>query len=196
MQESYMNASKPEQLLSFDELYEKYGHRILNLAYRMTGGEESARDLTQDIFIKVYENLEEFNQQSTAYTWIYRIAVNHILNYLKRQNRYNWLYFLDRSVSEVMRSETPIFEFWTDGGFESPEKKLEKKQREALIWQLIQQLPAKYRVPLVLQRYDNMRNKEIAEVMEISVPAVESRIFRAKKKLLVLMKPYMNDLMD
>lgn len=191
-----MTESTQQKTFTFDELYEEYGDRILNMVYRMTGGEDTARDLTQDIFMKVYENLEDFNHQSSAYTWIYRIAVNHTLNYLKKKNRYSWLDLLERSVTEVIHSETPIFEFWGNDGFESPNMKLEKEEREALVWKLIQQLPAKYRIPLVLQRYDELGNKEIAEVLDLSISAVDSRIFRAKKKLLAIMKPHLEDLRD
>lgn len=191
-----MTESKQQKTYTFDELYDDYGDRILNTVYRMTGGEDAARDLTQDIFMKVYENLDDFNHQSTAYTWIYRIAVNHTLNYLKKENRYKWLDLLERSVSDVLQSESPVLDFWGNDGFESPDEKLEKKEREALVWNLIQQLPAKYMVPLVLQRYDDMGNNEIAEVMDLSIGAVDSRIFRAKKKLLVLMKPHIDDLRD
>ncbi|MCG2588951.1 RNA polymerase sigma factor [Rhodohalobacter sulfatireducens] len=189
-----MAETTDQKTLNFDELYEEYGDRILNMVYRMTGEEEAARDLTQDIFMKVYENLEDFKYQSSAYTWIYRIATNHTLNYLKKRNRYKWLDLLERSVSEVIQSETPIFEFWGNDGFESPDMKLEKEEREVLVWKLIQKLPVKYRLPLVLQRYDEMGNKEIADVMDLSISAVDSRIYRAKKKLLDLMKPHLEDL--
>jgi RNA polymerase sigma-70 factor (ECF subfamily) len=191
-----MAETTDQKTLNFDELYEEYGDRILNTVYRMTGEEETARDLTQDIFMKVYEHLEDFKYQSSAYTWIYRIATNHTLNYLKKRNRYKWLDLLERSVSEVIQSETPIFEFWGNDGFESPDMKLEKEEREVLVWKLIQKLPVKYRMPLVLQRYDEMGNKEIADVMDLSISAVDSRIFRAKKKLLALMKPHAEDLRD
>ena len=177
-----MTEPSEQKSVTFDGLYEEYGERILNMAYRMTGGEDVARDLTQDIFIKVYENIDNFNKKASVYTWIYRIGVNHILNYLKKKN--------------VIRSETPVFEFWGNDGFESPDTKIEKQERETLVWELIQKLPPKYRVPLVLQRYDEMGNKEIAEVMDLSVSAVESRIHRAKKKLLVLAKPHLEDLRD
>lgn len=96
----------------------------------------------------------------------------------------------------MLQSETPIFEYWSHNGYELPDEKIGKEEREALVWKLIQELPAKYRVPLVLQRYDEMGNREIAEVMDLSVSAVDSRIFRAKKKLLALMKPYVDDLRD
>lgn len=90
-----MTDTTQQKTLIFDELYEKYGNRILNMVYRMTGGEDVARDLSQDIFLKVYENLDDFNHQSSVYTWIYRIATNHTLNYLKKKNRYRWLDLLE-----------------------------------------------------------------------------------------------------
>ena len=98
-----MIESSETQILDFDELYEEYGDRILNTAYKMTGGEDVARDLTQDIFIKVYENIESFKHESTVYTWIYRIAVNHILNYLKKKRKYDWFSLLEKSVTEVIQ---------------------------------------------------------------------------------------------
>lgn len=185
-----------EQELTFEELYKLYGERILNLAYTMTGGEDTARDLTQDVFMKAFENMDSFREQSSPYTWLYRIAVNHILNYLKRRNRYQWLDLLNRSISEVVQSEEAVFDFWSSDSFEAPDRQMERQEREQLVWKLIQQLPAKYRVPLVLQRYEEMGNQEIAAVMDISLSAVESRIHRAKKKLATLAEPYMEDLQD
>ncbi|PWN07038.1 RNA polymerase sigma factor [Rhodohalobacter mucosus] len=191
-----MIETSEKKVLNFDRLYEEYGERILNTAYKMTGGEDVARDLTQDIFLKVYENLDSFNQESRVYTWIYRIAVNHILNYLKKSKRYNWLDLLNRSISEVIHSEKPISEYWSRDSFVPPDEKMERQESEVLIWNLIQKLPSKYRVPLILQRYEEMKIQDIADVMELSESAVESRVHRAKKKLLVLMKPYSDDLMN
>ena len=75
-----------------------------------------------------------------------------------------------------------------------PDEIIEHEEREVLVWKLIQKLPSKYRVPLILQRYDQMNLKDIASVMDLSTSAVETRVHRAKKKLLQLMKPYEDDL--
>ena len=75
--------------MTFEDIYREHSGKILNLSYRMSGREEIARDLTQEIFIKVYENMETFRGESQVYTWIYRIAINHILNYLKKSQQYN-----------------------------------------------------------------------------------------------------------
>ena len=96
---------EPTGAPAFEEIYEAYAERVLNLAYRLTGNEEVARDLTQDIFIRVYEKLGTFEGKSHVYTWIYRIAVNHIFNHLKRERRYRWLSLLDRDVSDALGGE-------------------------------------------------------------------------------------------
>lgn len=174
---------------SFDEIYEAYGERILNLAFRFTRNEEIARDLTQDIFIKVFQNLESFEQRSHIYTWIHRIAVNHITNHLKRERRNLWLDLLDNTVSELLQADKldPAFR---DRIADLPSDKiLENSERERIVWEAVQTLSVKYRVPLVLHHYEEMSYKEIAAALDLSMSAVESRIHRAKKQLIKKLEP-------
>ncbi len=187
-------AASPSSNITFEDIYRAYGERILNLAYRMTGQEETARDLTHDVFVKVYEKLETFQGKSQVYTWIYRIAVNHILNYLKRARRQAWLSLLDRSVGEVLREAPDASPEWMSGAPLSPDRALERRQREEVVWGMICQLPPKYRVPLVLFRYEGLSYKEIAETLGLSLAAVETRIHRAKKQLAKQLEPYAKDL--
>jgi RNA polymerase sigma-70 factor (ECF subfamily) len=171
---------------SFEEIYEAYGEKVLNLAYRMTANEETARDLTQDIFLKVYESLTTFEQRSHIYTWIYRIAVNHIYNHLKRERRRQWFRLLDENVSDILREDEldPGFRERTQSQPPAADRMLESSERARVVWRTVQQLPVKYRVPLVLHHYEEMSYKEIAETMELSMSAVEARIHRAKKQLI------------
>ncbi len=176
------HAVATEQKYSFEELYQQYGNKILNLAFHMTGDEESARDLTQEIFIKIYENLAQFRGQSHIYTWIYRIALNHITNYLKSQKRLRWKTFLNIDLIDALRGKIPESSksFIDEAG---PHSRLEKKEREKIIWKLIQELPVQQRVSLILHRYEGYSYKEIADLLGISMNAVESRIYRAKQAL-------------
>lgn len=178
----------------FETICRQYSDRITNLAYRMTGDDEMARDLTQDVFIKVYEHMSSFEGRSGIYTWIYRIAVNHILNYLKKERRYNWIQLMDRSLSEVLVEDVidPDFQVASRPG--RADHNLEQKQREEVVWNMIEKLPAKYRVPLVLFRYEGLSYKEIAETLELSLSAVETRIHRANKRLVDLLEPWIDDL--
>jgi RNA polymerase sigma-70 factor (ECF subfamily) len=173
----------------FDDVYAAYSQRVLNLAYRMTGDEDTARDLTQEIFIKVFEKLETFKHRSDVYTWIYRIAVNHIYNYLKKERRRRWLGLLDRSVGDLVREPDAEPAFPT--AREVPaDRKLEESERAAVLWEAVQSLPPKYAVPLVLFNFEDMSYKQIANVLGLSLSAVEARIHRARKKLIKLLEPW------
>jgi len=179
---------------SFEEIYEAYGERILNLAFRFTRNEETARDLTQDIFIKVYQNLESFEQRSQIYTWIHRIAINHITSNLKRERRHRWLNVLDSTVSDLLHEDKLDPDFRSRIADLPPDKKLEQSERERIVSQAIQMLPVKYRVPLVLHHYEEMSYKEIAATLDLSMSAVESRIHRAKKRLIKILEPLLGNI--
>ena len=178
---------------AFEQIYHQYSARILNLIYRMTGSEEVARDLTQEVFVKVYENIGKFRGESQIFTWLYRIATNHTLNYLKREKRYKWLNLLDKPISEVLQENKIDNQFWAVGS-PRPDRQMEKKQREQIVWKLIQQLSPKYRVPYVLSRYENLSYQEIADTLNLSLSAVETRIHRAKKELVKKLNPIANDI--
>jgi RNA polymerase sigma-70 factor (ECF subfamily) len=177
--------------LSFDRVYETYADKVLNIAYRMTGDEDAARDLTQDIFLKVYQNLDTFERRSNIYTWIYRIAVNHIYNYLKKERRTRWFGVLDMTVQDALREEDVDPSFPARGA-PSADRVLEDRERAAVVWKAVRSLPPKYRVPLALYHYEGMSYKEIAESTDLSMSAVESRIHRARKKLIKLLEPWID----
>jgi RNA polymerase sigma-70 factor (ECF subfamily) len=177
---------------SFESIYQAYGERILNLAFRLSGNRETARDLTQEIFIKIYENLATFEGKSHIYTWIYRIAVNHIYSHLKRERRYKWLDLLDKSVSDSLRKDQLDPGFRMSSPSPSPQNGMQSSQRAEIVWNMIQSLPTKYRVPLVLHHYEELSYKEIAEAMGLSLSAVEARIHRAKKQLIKKLEPWLD----
>ncbi len=179
---------------TLEEIYRSHGERILNMAYRMTGDEETARDLTQEIFLKVYEKISSFRGESQLYTWLYRLAVNHILNYLRRSRRRQWLALLDKSVGELFTQEQMEPNSPLSPVAPSAQGLLERQEREHIVWKLIQTLPVKYRVPLVLYRYEGLSYRDIAEMMNISLSAVETRIHRARKMLVEKLQPWMNEL--
>lgn len=176
---------------SFEEIYEEYGRRILNLAFKMVRNEETARDLTQEIFIKVYLNKDSFKKESHIYTWIYRIALNHIINYLKKSSKRNLMSIEENKTLNGFDKGKVLL---NNNDNPTPIDIINKSERENIIWKAINSLPAKYRVPFILHKYEDKGQKEIAELMGISVSAVETRVHRAKKQLIKILEPVLNQI--
>ncbi len=165
---------------SFDELVLRYQDKVLNTCFRFIGREDDARDATQDIFIKVFGALETFKPKAKFSTWLYRIAVNHSLNVVRSQKRRTWL----QSFSAI--GEEKKIGIVADG--KDPHKKMERQERADLVQRALNKLNQEQRVTLVLHRFEGLSYKEIAQVMNTSVSAVESRLFRARQNLAKLLK--------
>lgn len=151
--------------------------------------EDVARDLTQDVFLKVYDGLPDFRHESDVYTWIHRIAVNQTLNFLKREKRYRPLENLNEILGRVVQHNGGERDFPPESGEEDAEAALERAERAKIVWSAVRSLPPKYRVPLILFHYEDLSYREIGEFMDLSLSAVESRIHRAKKRLLEILGP-------
>ncbi len=162
---------------TFDALYQAYGARVLNVIYRMTGNAQTAEDLAQDVWLKVYKRLDTFAGRSQVYTWLYRVAVNHTLSYLRKEKRTLQKNRPLDDLNEVIADPTV-----TDAD-SNHQRTLEVRARSRAVWTAIQTLGPKYRVPLVLHYYEELSYREVADAMELSVSAVEARIHRAKKQL-------------
>lgn len=175
---------------NFEEIYRENAPRVLNLCYRMVGNEQTARDLAQDVWVKALRNLSEFKGHSSVSTWLYRITVNHIFNYYKQQKRRRWREILNLDLREGLREEAPLPGDFADDREPDPLDILQDKERNRIVWQMIQRLPAAQRVPLILFRYEGLSYQEISEVMGISTNAVESRLHRAKRNLRKWLEPY------
>ncbi len=177
--------------MTFDDIYRENADMVLNLAFRMTGKQEVARDLTQDIFIKVYEKSDSFREQSKISTWIYRIAMNHILNFVKREKRIAFFDFMDQDTKNVREATVT---YWEQNLPTQPDKSLEAHEKEIIIRNFVDKLSPKYKIPFLLFRYEDLSYQQIADQLKISLSAVESRIFRAKKKLAEKLEPWQNHL--
>jgi len=178
--------------ITFEEVYSDCSPKILNLAFRFTSDEEQARDLTQDIFIKVFQNLKNFKGKSSVFTWVYRIAVNHILNFLKKEKRRKYIQLIDQNVKEAFIEQAESKTFLNNNP--SPAQLLEDEERTRIVKSFIDELAPKYRVPFTLFKYEGMSYKEIAESLEISLSAVETRIHRARKQLITKLEPWLKHL--
>lgn len=166
-----------EHLKNGDEIiykyvYDLYVRMVYSVCFRMTSSKEEAEDAVQDVFIKVFDSINSFRGDSKLSTWIYRISVNVCLN---RQRRKKIIKFLS-------------FDFWneenglTDENI-TPSKSIERSELQKIVRDAINRLPAKQKTALILSRYEEKSYKDIAEIMEVSLSAVESLLFRAKENL-------------
>lgn len=186
-------SSRPDVTPSFDDLYERYGARVLRLIYRMTGNHEVASDLAQDVWIRVHGRLDKFEARADIFTWIYRIAVNRTLNHLSSEKRRRWVRILDLTVGEAMSANEPAPVSLPDTG-PPPDRSVEDEQLSQQLWLAIQKLDPMYRVPLVLFHFEDQSYNQIAETMGLSMRAVQARIIRARKQLKKIMGPLVKQL--
>lgn len=179
---------------SLEALYERYGARVLNLIHRMTGNEEVARDLAQDVWLRVHGHLDNFEARADIFTWIYRIAVNLTLNHLKRAKRRHWVDLLDLSEGEVLSDESEDLVAPKPASPGRPDRIVESDERAQRLWEAVQSLDPKYRVPIVLFHYEDQSYQQIADAMGLSMVAVQARIFRGRKQLAKILGPLLDQL--
>lgn len=171
---------------AFDRLILKYRERVLGVIYNMTSNREDAADLTQDAFIKAFQSINRFQGQSSFFTWLYRIAINSTLTYL-RKNRLRTFFSLEK-VDENDRQSAEVIEALTDTtGAERDTfvRELQERLNEAM-----QKLSIKHRTVVTLFEIDGLSHQEIAEIMKCSVGTVRSRLHYAKQLLQAELQPY------
>jgi RNA polymerase sigma-70 factor (ECF subfamily) len=157
---------------AFGQLAERYKTKVFSLAYGLTRDRAAADDLAQEILIKAYFVLPKFKFRSEFGTWLFRVAVNHIKDYLRKTKRWRQ----DLSLHSVPEKEVAT----DDRSYEEEER---KERRRALVWGALRRLPRKYRVILTLRDIQGSSYEEIARLLGISVGTVDSRLFRARKML-------------
>ena len=159
---------------------DQYQPLILRTAKGFVGNLEDARDLTQETLVVILNNLHRFRFQSGLSTWVYRIAVNQSLNYIRRnKNRKNLFGY---SIDQLNHTSFGPSDF-RDHEQKNPSELLEQTERSQRIHRAIDALPDKQKTAFTLAEYDDLSYKEIANIMQLSVSSVESLLFRARKNL-------------
>lgn len=168
---------------SFEELMKRYEKPVLGIAFKITGNKENAEEVLQDTFISIYKNLPNFRNDSSFKTWLYKIATNAALANV-RKNKKNTDNISEEIVDDDL-SVSPITE-WP----ETPESIYEKKEFSSFIKEAIDKLPEKYKTVFILKDIEEFTNQEIADILGISLPAVKSRLLRARLKVRELLASY------
>ena len=167
------------QRIAFKDFYDSHNQKVYNIALNYMQNIQDAEEVTQDVFIKVYQNAEKFKGRSSITTWIYRITVNTSLNYLKSKKK-NSAIQLNESHSNVQ-------------DFHHPGVKLEQKENSIALFKAINKLPESQKTAFILSYIEDLPRNDVAEIMENSLKATESLLQRAKKNLreiLVELYPY------
>ena len=160
---------------SFEELVRRYQRPISAYVYRMVGNYESALDLTQEIFIKVYSSLERYRAEFKFSTWIYKIAHNAAVDHLRRT--------ATREQSLVVGPEGDQFELPIESGRLSPEQESERRERRVEIETVVRALPANYRELIILRHSQDLSYEEIVDVTGLPLGTVKNRLFRAREMM-------------
>lgn len=170
----------------FDSLILKYRERIYSVIYNLTGNREDTSDLTQDTFIKAFQSINRFKANSSFFTWLYRIAVNTTLTFLRKNKLRRFLSFEkineEGEASEVIEALTTK----SHSDRDTLRRELQEKLNEAL-----QRLSFKHRTVVTLFEIDQLSHKEIAEIMGCSEGTVRSRLHYAKQELQAQLQDYL-----
>jgi len=163
---------------AFELLVNRHQTSVLNLVYRFIGDRTQAKDLAQEVFIRVWQAVKTYKPEAKFTTWLYRITANLCLNELKSARRRKWF-----SFSRSDEDGGHAFEETLTDSAPSSEDLLLEKERNRQISDALQSLPENQRMALVLKRYDDLSYQEIGQIIGCSVSAVESLLVRAKRTL-------------
>jgi RNA polymerase sigma-70 factor (ECF subfamily) len=158
-------------MTAFDEIMIRYERQIYRLCFRFTRNSDDARDLAQDVFIKAFENLSGFRQESSLKTWLYRIATNHCINHVKAHTRE----FVE--VTEATRKTNATVQ-----------AALEESEQREHFRNMVKLLPPKQRAILELRIHEQLSYEEIARMSNRSVSTIKASVFFALEKLRKLLK--------
>ncbi len=173
-----VDAAKGGDVQAFEQLIKKYDRNVFRIAQHITQNREDAEDVLQDAFLKAYENLEQFQGHSKFYTWLVRIAVNESLMKL-RKRRTGKTVSIDEDIQTEEGSMPREIADWSP----TPEQLYGQSELADILKKTIQGLPTGFRTVFVLRDVEGLSTEETAEMLNLSVPAVKSRLLRARLQL-------------
>jgi RNA polymerase sigma-70 factor, ECF subfamily len=173
-----VTAAKAGDYDAFEQLVNRYEHKIYRLGLNITGNPEDAEDVLQETFLKAFENLSRFREDSRFYTWIVRIGVNQALMKL-RKRRTDKSVSLDDPIEENGEIIPRDFADWAP----NPEQLLGRTETREIMEKAIQNLPVSFRTVFQLRDVEGLSTEETAEMLGLTISAVKARLFRARLRL-------------
>lgn len=175
---SLVAEAKAGKVTAFEELVNLYERKIFRLARHITGNPEEAEDVLQETFLKAFTHLDQFQGDSKFYTWLVRIAVNESLMKLRKRSS-------DRSVSldEMVETDDNLMPREVEDWGDNPEQRFAKDELQRILSEAVDSLEPAFRTVFLLRDVEQFSTEETAQLLNLSVPAVKSRLLRARLKL-------------
>ncbi len=165
---------------AFNLLVSEYKDRFAHVCYGYLKDIDDAEDLTQEVFVEVYRTISHFKEESSLFTWMYRIAISRSLDELKKRGSLKRAAFFEKRI----RSEAADIEMsLTASDLPTPEEDITQKQQQKFIQDCLNELPETQRTAFVLSQQDGVSYKEIAAIMSKSLSSIESLVHRSKQNL-------------
>ncbi len=182
-EQAMWRARSRADLHAFGLLVERWRKRIYNLCLRMTGSPHTADDLTQEVFVRIFDRRRAYNPTQRFSTWLWRIALNICYDELRRVQRRRESPLEEEAVDGTTRVHLEVIDPST------PQALLQGQEEAALVRAALARLPEIYRTVLILRHYENLKLREIAEVLEIPDGTVNSRMAEGLARLSRLLEP-------
>ena len=171
---------------AFTQLVEAYQHLVYNTVLSMLQNKEEAEDVSQEVFIQVYQSIKQFKGESKLSTWLYRIAITKSLDWQRRKGRKKRFAFVEGlfGVDDSIKHDPPEFNH--------PGVAMENKEQAAMLFKAIKQLPDNQKVAFTLNKIEGLSYQEVATVMQVTEASVEAFLHRAKQNLRKELGDYYN----
>lgn len=167
---------------AFQSLFEEYKKIVFHMAYRLTGNLHEAEDIVQEVFFKIYKGIQGFRHESSLKTWILKITINLCRNYHHRKKLFSLF-----SLSHGLRGDEEEYPFEM-GTEDDPSETIFHRERLEVLRKAMKGLPRRQREIFVMKHLEEMKIKEIAEVLDCSEGAVKANLFKAIRRILTIMK--------
>lgn len=171
---------------AFRDLVRRYERQVAQLIYLSLGDREDVKDLSQEVFLRVYHAIPRLEPQRTLFSWIYRIATNVVIDETRRRKfrRVISLEFLAAEGNDGTLHDTER---------RDPSEDAERNERHEIVRSALRRISPEHRLVLLLREYEDLSYDEIASILRISVPAVKSRLFRARVEMKELVTPQLGE---
>jgi len=180
-----VKAARDGDMRAYDQLVHRYQERIYATVYHMTSNHEDANDLAQETFIKAFSALKSFKGDSSFYTWVYRIAVNKTINFLKQRKNKTSLSLNDLDFN--IENDPELVAFVSEN---TPRRAIALAELQVKLNAALQKLSDVHRMVVTLHDVQGLSHEEIAEIMDCNVGTVRSRLFYARQQLQAYLSDY------